>query len=384
MKFHRVQALKTAKIAIVVGSILFISIPRAGELKAPTFKDGQTLDKATLDSAFGAIATEVTGNAQDLAALAAGAVLFGSDGSGGDMNVTTSTNWSDAAPANPNFGNFTVSAGQTLTLAAGTTIRCSGNFTNNGTITVSTGAVSGVMHDVFTGPTTYGRPANPGDTRSAAGWGESVINYNATTLNGGPGGTKIDRGTAATAFNNFRIGGGGGMGTSDSTANGSGGGLVKIYCTGSVVNNGTINANGTAGGSGGGGGGGGIVVLASLTSIDNTSGSINANGGNGGNNSSSTGNGGGGGGGIVIFAAPTINAGASVSAAPGAGGTGTTLITVGSPTIGGGGGGACGGNGGAGGGITAYVFGAGLPGNGANGAPGFSLQIKANPASLVY
>jgi hypothetical protein len=60
-----------------------------------------------------------------------------------------------------------------------------------------------------------------------------------------------------TASHLFRIGGGSGGGPAPRV----GGGLLKIYCTGTIINNGLIEADGQNGSIGSGGGGGGEPVI---------------------------------------------------------------------------------------------------------------------------
>jgi hypothetical protein len=66
MKKYKVVRFGAFNLLIVVGCIMFFGISKAGELTPPTFTTGQVLDKATLDGAFGPVATEVTNNAKDL------------------------------------------------------------------------------------------------------------------------------------------------------------------------------------------------------------------------------------------------------------------------------------------------------------------------------
>lgn len=59
--------------------------------------------------------------------------------------MAADTNFSTTPPPNNNFQftDFSVAAGVTLTVPSGTVIRCTGTFTNNGTIVVNTGAPGG-------------------------------------------------------------------------------------------------------------------------------------------------------------------------------------------------------------------------------------------------
>src|SRR5712692_10304351 len=198
-----------------------------------TFVTGTPASAASVNQNFSAAATAinskqnlVTGNCTVGSAVRAinpdGTVVcqplsfFGGDGSAGNLTVSVSQNWDTTPPVNPNFANITINSGQTLTVPAGTTIRCSGTFTNNGTLTVLTGAVSA---GAFSGlSTTGGAPhyitatPHPGDTPGAASMGQSDNNGSAVPhfLEGGQGGRVIPRTVAQMSFGGFRIGGGAG------------------------------------------------------------------------------------------------------------------------------------------------------------------------------
>jgi hypothetical protein len=280
---------------------------------------------------------------------------FGGDGSAGDLIVAAAVNWNTTPPANPNFANITINAAQTLTVPAGTTIRCSGNFSNLGTLNVSVGAQKIAVGfftaaDVSSKGTVIG-VAHPGDAFGAAGSPDWHDNFTAApvTMNGGFGGVGIPQATAITSSNSFRIGGGAGSGHSSGS---DGGGLVKILCRGTITNSGTINANGAAGAQAAGGGAGG--------------------GGWGGR-------GGGGGGGIVVLVAPTITAAGTITVGGGAAGIGGTDPATTNVRISGGGGGASGGAGGAGGGIASN----GVLGVAAGGGVGYTLSIPVVPSTLI-
>jgi hypothetical protein len=286
---------------------------------------------------------------------------------------------------NLNFANVTINAGQTLTVPAATTIRCSGTFTNNGILSVAPGARLGGLNNFAFGATVdIYSIGHPGDSFRPASGGSYDINAVSAPklIQGGIGGDGIPRTTAMTSFNSFRIGGGSGAGWRDFGRDGDGGGLVKIYCTGDITNSGTgtIGANGGSSNQLSGGGGGGIVVLASTSSATNA-GTINANGGNGGPSFAFGGAGGGGGGGIVIFVAPTISSVGSVNVGGGAGGSVATQIST-TDRYGGGGGGASGGNGGTGSSIGAgATVTASTP---TSGSAGYVLNVTGNPAFLLH
>lgn len=364
-----------------------------------TYTTGDTLTATKMNNVKTAVndnSTKVTantgnisGNTTDIGinviAIAnnAGASRFYGDGSAGALTISAGANWTTTPPTgnNLNFTNVVVDPGQTLTVPAGTTIRCSGTFTNNGTITVNTGATkTGGSFNTLSEVPYNGKNAkegNPGDSiipASAPYWHNAFSTF-PLEVEGGTGGLSIPQTLAASSFNSFRIGGGSGSGYSV----GAGGGLLKIYCNGAVINAGTINANGANASSSSGGGGGGIVILASQTSVDNAAGTISATGGDGGNGFSWGGIGGGGGGGITLLVAPTItSAGGTITVTAGSAGTSSTAVTT-NVRIGGGGGGASGGNGGIGGNISSTS----VVGTAGAGIAGYSLEIIANPAHMM-
>jgi hypothetical protein len=304
--------------------------------------------------------------------------FFGGNGSAGDLTVSASVDWNSAPPVNPNFASVTINAGQTLTVPAGTTIRCSGAFTNNGTLVVNTGAAGRGTNFSAGSPASSGpiSAAHAGDSFGSATGGTFHDNSIAELvgLNAGIGGVGIPQAVARTSFDQFRMGGGAGAGAVNG---GNGGGLVKIYCAGSIINSGAINADGATGGGGVGGGGGGIVILASRTSVGNT-GTISAAGGNGGVDGFAFGASGGGGGGIVVMVSPTAPVAGTTNVSGGAGATATnTQATKG--RLGGMGGGASGGNGGVGGTVSS----SGVNASSAGGAAGYTLTIVADPAYMA-
>lgn len=308
---------------------------------------------------------------------------FSGDGSAGDLTISAATNWNDSPPANPNFRDITIDAGQTLTVTAGSTIRCSGTFTNYGVLNVLQGARMASLDNFAFGATPdISSTGHPGDSFRPASGGAYYTDGIITPkfIQGGMGGNAIPKATTSTSFNSFRIGGGSGSGFRTSSSDGAGGGLVKIYCAGDIVNPGTINAVGSSSSTLSGGGGGGIVILGSTSSVDNSIGTINVNGGNGGNSFSFGGAGGGGGGGIVVFVAPTVTAG-TVNFSGGAIGLTTSQVSN-KHRYGGGAGGASGGDGGNGSDIgpTATVT-----ANPASvGIGGYSTTILANPSYMMH
>jgi hypothetical protein len=111
--------------------------------------------------------------------------LFGGDGSAGDLIVSAPLDWVATAPANQYFNNITIDAGQTLTVLAGTTIRCRGDFVNNGTLSVATN-MNGGSHtsSSITAP-------HSGDSIRAAGTPGYTFVIRRTFLSGGLGGSGI-------------------------------------------------------------------------------------------------------------------------------------------------------------------------------------------------
>lgn len=399
MRNLRRGALRWTLLCIASGSMLVPLAARATDLTVPnTFVSGTPATAADVNANFSATATAVNskqnrvsgscpagqairGVNQDGSVVCQSSSFFGGDGSAGNLAVSTPTDWNSAPPANPNFANITINPGQTLTVPAGTIIRCSGSFTNSGTLTVSTGAQNSGT-SFFTGNTGASAGAmsvaGAGDTPRAAIPGAMDNNAIAApkSLLGGAGGVAIPQAVARTAFGGFRMGGGAGAGPFSS--GGGGGGLVKIYCEGPILNAGTINAlGGSATNSSLGGGGGGIVVLASRTSVSNAGGTINVSGGNGGDSTSWGGVGGGGGGGIIVMVSP---------AAPV---TGTQTISGGNPGAAGAalsdqtrsagsGGGASGGSGGSSGGTTGST-----PLSGTGGGAGYVITMTLDPAAIA-
>jgi|SRR5215831_4209619 len=361
-----------------------------------TFVSGTPASAADVNANFSATAAAVNGKQNLVAGTcpagqairavnANGSVIcqplsfFGGDGSAGNLTVSANASWSATPPVNPNFANIVINNGQTLTVPAGTTIRCSGAFTNNGTLSVDPGAVSDGNFDALSFlPAPSGfltSVAHPGDTPGPATLG-SQDNTGNQALGGGQGGKAIPRATAQTSFSNFRFGGGSGAGY-DNQGN-AGGGLVRIYCEGAIQNVGTINAQGQNGGNSTiAGGGGGIVVLASRSAVTN-SGTINVAGGNGSGSASWGGNGGGGGGGIVIMISPTAPVLGTANLAGGTGATSATAV-AGVARTGGAGGGGSGGAGGAGGSVTS----GGTPSNATNGGVGYSILMTLDPISIA-
>ena len=372
----------SAKLSILSLAILSsFGAVQAGSVTS-TFATGDTLTATKMTE----IRTAVNDNDSKVATNTSSiANVFNGDGSALDLAISASTNWSSTPPANPNFANCTIDAGFTLTVPAGSTIRCSGTFTNNGTLSVSFGATAeGALNGLATssGPTdSMTSIPHPGDTPGIASLGDSndVSLKPTQSLGGGKPGKAIPEAVAITSFSNFRIGGGSGAGWDNQGLDG--GGLVKIYCGGAIVNAGTITATGRSGANDAiGGGGGGIVILASRTSVDNSAGTIDVSGGNGrAAISSFGGNGGGGGGGIIIMIAPTAPVLGTETVTGGTGGTNTTSVSTNVRTAGGGGGGS-GGQGGNGGSLSST----GVRGVAGAGSAGYVISLTNDPLFMAH
>ncbi|OWY72342.1 hypothetical protein B7486_05320 [cyanobacterium TDX16] len=310
------------------------------------------------------------------------------NGSAGARVVSGNENWNDAsqAPINLQFTDLTISAGATLMLPSGMTIRCTGTFTNNGNIVVRTGADGGFAgqdgpgnDDLANGP--VDPVAGIGTIAAQAG----DAGDNAAARFGGRGGFGISEFEARQVTTVATAAGGGGAAAGTDASGGvtdnkgsAGGGGVRILVMGAITNSAdaTVSADGAEGE--GGGGAGGVIIMASMTSITNA-GAISANGGDGEAGDSNEGPSGGGGGGVVHFLAPTItNSGTATVAGGAAGAVGPGVSAV--DRFGGGGGGASGGSGGNGGIVPAGANPTPLAATG--GASGFVLQSQLDPTSL--
>ncbi len=331
------------------------------------------------------------------------------DGSAGAKVVSTSENLATISDANnaPNlqFTDVTINSGVTWTVPSGTVIRCTGTFTNNGTIAVSSGAYGELLGgDTSNGIRDQGAsPANAGVSARAAGhgdFGDSAV----LELAGGSGGVQLNSFVASQLTYPGPYGGGGGGAGGQNSCSGlfgssytshigsAGGGSLVVLAEGGIVNNGTIAANGDNGKPiglvlfgcpSGGGGGGGVVVLASKTAITNASGAkIYAKGGTGADPDSSQAASGGGGGGVIRLIATngvTVASAADLVVDGGTGGSASAAGSIGgAPSWAGGGGGACGGYGGDGGDIATDQS----TTAGENGQNGVVYITKADPTGL--
>lgn len=293
-----------------------------------------------------------------------GALALYGDGSAGAFTVSSDANLilnsSALGGLTAEFTDFTVNAGVTLTVPSGTVIKCTGNCTINGTITVEKAASNG--HP--------GIGMSPGSLNAGgtgiASWFQSGTNFLRIPPYGGGAGAKP----------NATLTGGEGGGSFAVYAQGS----INISATGRIEANG-VSSTQTApvgiGVPGGGGGAGGLIVLVSKSTIT-LSGVLRANAGNGsngydGNAGNAEGGGGGGGGGLIAMVTPTSPTitGATQTSAGTAGQTGGASATI-NP---GGGGGAAIGNGGNGG-ITGSAASAGNPGR-------FIIILAPEPEKVV-
>jgi hypothetical protein len=302
--------------------------------------------------------------------------VFG-DGSAGAKVVNADETLLDA---NPQYTDFVVEEGVTLTIASGAVIRVTGTFTNRGTIVVNTGA-EGADRTGFDSTTLDGstRPPQAGFSTRAAGSGE--IGGSAAGRSAGVGGDGLSEFESRVTLRlGVNAGGGGGAGRD---AGGDGGGALTVIAFGKISNDGVIRAEGGDGSSGAGGGGGGAIILASKTNVTIAHGAtLSTCGGAGGGAADGEGPGGGGGGGIVHAIAPEIvNAGAVDVTGGAAGAGGADGSVTASIRSGGGGGGAGAGKGGDGGGVSSGA--SADPSDAGAGASGFWLMTTADPTSLL-
>jgi hypothetical protein len=301
---------------------------------------------------------------------------------GGDLDAIV------AADGNMNYTDVTIDAGGVLTVPSGTVIRCTGTFTNNGTILVGPGARGATG---FTASASV--PANVLVPRyRAAGVGLSgvpagqaeIVDLNEPAAGGASNDTPMTplQARAVVHPGVAPAGGGGGSISNTDGYGGEGGGSLVVLCRTAIVNgvSGAIVLNGNPGGTmGGGGGGGGVLVLASPGSITND-GALAADGGIGGDSAQNAGAGGGGGGGIVhtITPAGVVDSG-FITASPGAPGISGAPASVSDAIRSGGGAGGDGaGDGGDGGGVSA----ADDPLPAESGTVGHVLDTQADPTPL--
>jgi hypothetical protein len=121
--------------------------------------------------------------------------------------VAADENWADPliAPTNFQFTDLTVVPGVTLTVASGTVIRCTGTFTNNGTVDVLGAAVGADRDDIDAGTIEASvRNASPGIGLSPAGSREA--GPATSTLTPGEGADAISETTARQLVTCFYLG----------------------------------------------------------------------------------------------------------------------------------------------------------------------------------
>lgn len=295
------------------------------------------------------------------------ATIYG-DGSAGDLIITADSSLASLVPdGNWQFRNITIAGNTVFSVPSGTTLRCTGTFTNNGVVLVGPGTVAPETAQV----------AHPGVSRAGAEPGEDQPST--IIAGGGRGGQGLIDIQALSLFE-APVNAGGAGGTSFLQQGARGGGGFRLLARGPVVNQGTIRADGdTCLLAGAGGGAGGVIILASPESILNA-GAIFAEGGYGGPSLYSFGGGGGGSGGIVRFISPSIAAGA-VSVAGGGGGSPSSIATD-TTRHGGAGGGACGGDGGYGGSVVYEPLNTAHPGQ--PGEKGQIISTTADPTALFW
>lgn len=308
--------------------------------------------------------------------------LYGS-GSSGSLTIDADTDWRSSPPATPDQGvdfvNFTVNSGVTLTVPSGLVLRCTGTFTNNGTIVVDTAAGGGSMSGsnyysdaVVTALSAV--PAEAGVALAPAGNGEFADG--SATRQGGVGGIGLGE-LQARMLLMPGIKAGGGGGASMFGEGGRGGGSLVVLSQGALLVTGVVRADGAPGISGGGGAGG-ILILASSDSVSTTASALlSAKGGKGSDHFFAAPSGGGGGG-ILHAISPVLQISGTNDAGAGLRGTGGAIF--GDPLLAGGGGGACGGDGGRG----ANAEYSGMSVDAEDGADGKSLATNTDPRNLFY
>jgi hypothetical protein len=275
---------------------------------------------------------------------------------------------------NLQYVNFTVDVGAELTVASGTIIRCTGTFTNNGTIIVQQFARGGF--GLGDDSTEFGALAPPEGGLSARAAGQGEFGDNTQVRSGGSGGVGLSEFEARWILTPGPHGGGGGAASDDSGA--MGGGTFVVLARAGIVNAGTISADGqSALNAGSGGGGGGVIVLASLTQIT-SSGTLSAKGGNGENADSNEAPSGGAGGGIIHLLSPTVTDTGTENVEGGVAGGGAGGTTTVTPRRAGAGGGASGGNGGDGGDVGTDD----VVSPAANGSAGYYFTSPIDPTPL--
>jgi hypothetical protein len=308
-----------------------------------------------------------------------GSLRIYGNGSAGAKVVSATTTLADV---NMQYTDFTVSAGVTLTVPSGAVIRCTGTFTNNGTIVVPANTAGSSQTAFVVDPYAHAyAPAPAGISARPASPGE--LGPNTVPQHGGVAGLGLDDAfSGRQVLRPGRYGGGGGGAALGGLAGSGGGTLVVLARTAVALGpSGAIRANASATPNGGGGGGGGVIILGSPAAITIASGAtMSAAGGAGGASTSGAGAGGGGGGGIVHLIAPAISNLGTVNVGGGAAGAKGALGSITAATRqGGGGGGACYGSGGAGADVNGTT-----PLDAMAGFAGGLLITNVDPTSLFF
>lgn len=290
------------------------------------------------------------------------------DGSAGSVSISGNIVYNSG---NSQYQNFSVESGATLVVPSGTVIRCTGSFSNSGTI-IATSSLR--QHPKI----------------SENGRAAITLESGGNEAGGGQGGSALPEG-AARQIHRAGLSGGGDGYKLESEAGSSGGGNIVILCQGQVTNaaGGVMRADGEDGGElSRGGGAGGIIILASRAGVTND-GAIQARGGNGAGlnpvDGTNTGYaaGGGGGGGIVHLMAPVLTNDGTIDVSGGSGGPAGGAGSITAPFyLGGGGGGASGGDGGRGGKVNEANIGDNSSSAGADGSVGKIFISTVDPTSL--
>ncbi len=299
-------------------------------------------------------------------------LVYGDGSAGARVIDTSGLHFTDT---NLQYTDFTIVPGISVFFPSGVIIRCTGTFTNNGSIFVEQGA-EGVQRDTFGGADVVTPAPEAGVSRLGSTFGE--LGDNSADRLGGHAGVGLGTDASRYVLSPGVKAGGAGTGTFGAPG-GDGGGSFTVLAKTAIVNaaGAEIDARGGANlASGCAGGGGGIIILASPGSVTNN-GSIDCRGGPGAPSGSSIAAGGGGGGGIVHILSPSIPGNGPINVTGGVGGqaSGTIMAALRS---GGGGGGACAGNGGSGGDVSTT----GVPGDGFSGSNGEKFFDFLDPTAL--
>ncbi len=298
--------------------------------------------------------------------------IYGNGSAGARVIDTSGLHFNDS---NLQYTDFTIAPNTSVFFPSGVIIRCTGTFTNNGSIFVERGA-EGVQRDTFGGVDVVTPAPEAGISRLGSTFGE--LGDNSVVRLGGHAGVGLGTDASRYVLSPGTKAGGAGTGTFGAPG-GDGGGSFTVLAKTAIVNaaGAEIDARGGANlASGCAGGGGGVVILASPGSVTNN-GSIDCRGGPGASSGSDIAAGGGGGGGIVHILSPSIPGNGPIDVSGGTGGQALGPIAAGLRS-GGGGGGACAGDGGEGGDVST----SGNAGNGFNGDAGEKFFDFLDPTAL--